>query len=86
MSFWTFVFLIVIAGMAYELIRQRNLARMGHVEDSEGKLHRAIAARDEELQREVEQLRERIKVLERIATEDREARRLSSEIEKLRDE
>ena len=33
-----------------------------------------------------EQLRERVKVLERIATEDRETKRLSAEIERLRGE
>jgi hypothetical protein len=35
-----------------------------------------------ELQREVEALRERIQVLERIATEDREVKRLASDIER----
>ncbi|MFC3098886.1 hypothetical protein [Alteraurantiacibacter palmitatis] len=86
MSFWTFVFLVVIAGMAFELVKQRNLARMGHVEDADGKLHKAVSARDAELQAEVKALRERVKVLERIVTDEREAQRLSSEIEKLRDE
>jgi C4-dicarboxylate-specific signal transduction histidine kinase len=42
--------------------------------------------REQELEEEVTDLRERIKVLERIATEDRAAKRLSSEIEQLRDE
>ena len=42
--------------------------------------------REQELEDEVTDLRERLKVLERIATEDRAARRLSSEIEQLRDE
>ena len=37
------------------------------------------------LEREVEELRERVKVLERIATEDRETRKLSAEIESLRE-
>jgi hypothetical protein len=37
------------------------------------------------LEREVEELRERVKVLERIATEDRETKRLSAEIESLRE-
>jgi hypothetical protein len=41
---------------------------------------------EQQLQHEVEQLRERIKVLERIATEDRETKRLSAEIERLRGE
>jgi hypothetical protein len=45
-----------------------------------------IAPRDNPaLQRELEELRERVKVLERIATEDRETKLLSAEIERLRD-
>lgn len=45
----------------------------------------APSAREIELQHEVEELRERIHVLERIATEDRQPRRLAAEIENLRD-
>jgi hypothetical protein len=41
--------------------------------------------RELELQREVEDLRERIHVLERIATDGRQTRELASEIESLRD-
>jgi len=41
--------------------------------------------REKELQREVEDLRERIHVLERIATDGRSTRALSDEIESLRD-
>jgi hypothetical protein len=41
---------------------------------------------DSELQREVENLRERIKVLERIATDDTGGKLLSAEIERLRDQ
>lgn len=40
---------------------------------------------DPELEREVEQLRQRIAVLERIATEERGGDRLAREIEALRD-
>ena len=42
--------------------------------------------REEELEEEITQLRERLAVLERIATEDREAKRISEEIDKLRDD
>ncbi len=42
--------------------------------------------RERELEDEVKDLRERLKVLERIATEDRAAKRLSFEIEQLRDD
>ncbi|WP_260924055.1 hypothetical protein [Novosphingobium sp. 9] len=40
---------------------------------------------ERELEREVEKLRERIAVLERIATDDRHGKDLAREIEKLRD-
>ena len=39
----------------------------------------------DEVKREVEELRERVKVLERIATEDGDTKRLSAEIESLRE-
>jgi hypothetical protein len=42
-------------------------------------------ATDPELERKVEQLRQRIAVLERIATEERGGDRLAREIEALRD-
>lgn len=41
--------------------------------------------REQELQREVEDLRERIHVLERIATDGRKPQALAEEIERLRD-
>ncbi len=41
--------------------------------------------REQELQREVEDLRERIHVLERIATDGRHTNNLAAEIESLRD-
>lgn len=43
------------------------------------------SAREIELQKEVEDLRERIHVLERIATDGRQTRALADEIESLRD-
>ena len=42
--------------------------------------------REIELQREVEDLRERIHVLERIATDGRQARDIAAQIESLRDQ
>lgn len=43
------------------------------------------SAREAELQKEVEDLRERIHVLERIATDEHKPQRLAAEIESLRD-
>lgn len=45
----------------------------------------ATSPREKELQREVEDLRERIHVLERIATDGRKPQALADEIERLRD-
>ena len=87
-GFWTFVFLCVLAGIGYDLIRRKHLLRHGHWEDQNGELQpldRRDQARERELQTEVEQLRERVKVLERIVTDDRQASKLAHEIEQLRD-
>jgi Ribonuclease G/E len=87
MNFFTFMLIIVIAGLAYDLIRQKNLARSGHVEDSMGQLHKTQGgtAREAELERELAELRERVKVLERIATDGNDTRALAAEIDRLRD-
>lgn len=45
----------------------------------------ASHSRETELEKEVEALRERVKVLERIATDGRPTRALADEIESLRD-
>lgn len=81
MSFWTFVFLCVIAGILYDLARKDKLGRLG----GPAAKNPPGADREAQLALELEALRERIKVLERIATEDHEARRLSQDIERLRD-
>jgi hypothetical protein len=67
------------------LIRSRHNARLGYGLDEEG---RPVGnpQREAELRREIEELRERVQVLERIATDGTEAKRLSAEIERLRDE
>ena len=64
-------------------------ARWGIVEDKDGnEVHvgnGAAAAENEALRRELAALKERLHVLERLATEDTAARRLDQEIERLRD-
>ena len=84
MNMWTFIFLISIAGLIYSAWKQKHLAQHGMYADMEGKPHPIDKQREAALQREVEELRERVKVLERIATEDRETHRLSAEIDALR--
>ena len=83
MSFWTAMVIIVAIWAAVEAYK----ARQGIVTDWSGneRLERPAAQVDEAAQRELAELRERVKVLERMATEDREARRLSHEIEELRE-
>ena len=84
-GFWTFVFLCVLAGIGYDIWRKQHLARHGHWENRDGTVQPLERAREAELQGEVEQLRERVQVLERIITDERESRALSAEIEQLRD-
>ena len=85
MNLWEFILLVSIAGMFYSAWRSKHLAQHGVFEDQHGKIQGIASPREAELEREVEELRERVKVLERIATEDRETKLLSAEIEKLRD-
>ncbi|MET0251127.1 MAG: hypothetical protein ABW203_03015 [Novosphingobium sp.] len=80
MSFWTAV--VAIAGIA-------ALVLMNHAK------YRAIGGRRDvapeppprvgELEREVAELKKRLAVLERIATDDRHGRAVAAEIEALRD-
>ena len=86
MNPFEFVLIIVIAGMLYSAWRTRHLARHGLYEDKKGEARPIETGREAELEREVEELRERIHVLERIATEDRETKALSAEIESLRED
>ena len=83
MSMWTMIFMVVLAGIAFTAWKRSQDARQGIVRDHRGNPITS-SRREEELQQEVEQLRERVKVLERIATDP--ARRTAEEIEKLRDE
>lgn len=83
MNFFTVLLLIVIAGLAYDLIRQRNQPRGGQ---PAGPRDQATSLREAELERELAELRERVKVLERIATDGTDdTRALAAEIDRLRD-
>lgn len=85
MNLWEFILVISIAGMIYSAWRSKHLARLGAYQDDEGKIHKLDSGREAELEREIQGLRERVKVLERIATDGRDTRLLSDEIDKLRD-
>jgi hypothetical protein len=94
MSFWT-AMVVMTAIVAFTSMRMarwragfddRILPRRGAVS---GPILEALSAqtsqREKELQREVEDLRDRIAVLERIVTDDRHGKAIAEEIESLRD-
>lgn len=81
MSFWS-AMVAIVAIIAFANIRMnRDKHRGGRSERAD-----ADAAYAAALEREVAELRKRLEVLERIATDDGETRRLSREIELLRDQ
>jgi len=86
-SFWSAIVLIVAILAFTEMVKSRHRSRAGITRDHLGS---ESITHNREAQREIEDLRERIKVLERIATEGntldaRETQRISAEIEALRD-
>lgn len=85
MGFWTAIVVIVAIVVLSQVIRSRHNARLGYATDEDGKPV-GDPQREAELRREIEELRERVQVLERIATEDADGKRLSAEIDRLRDE
>lgn len=89
MSFWTAIVLIVIIGCVTSVLQERYKGKRGVTTDWMG--NERISAPVENpaekaaREREIADLRERVKVLERIITEDRDTKRLSAEIDSLRD-
>jgi hypothetical protein len=88
MSFWTAVVVIVAISAIAGVLRDRYKA-IGRAEKTrQAEPEERISAAEK---REVEELRERIKVLERIATDGNsldasETKRIAAEIEALRDQ
>lgn len=86
------VAIIIVAIVASMIVR---LVKIQHGMDPDRKRRRGTgqalldpahpSPREQELQREVEDLRTRIHVLERIATDGRKPQALAEEIERLRD-
>lgn len=89
MNLWTAIVVIVLIGAIANVLRARYSAMNGITEDEYG--NQTLNQRsDPAREREVEELRERIAVLERITTDAntpqaRETRAISDEIDKLRD-
>ncbi|MXP29991.1 hypothetical protein GRI58_14365 [Porphyrobacter algicida] len=90
MSMWTAIVIIVAVVAISRVMRERRLAHRDYRDDyRQDSADFETRAHDASLEREIEDLRERIKVLERIATDGnsldaRETRRISEEIEALR--
>ena len=85
MNLWTAIVVIVAIIAVAEVIKAKHRARHGITTDMMGNEKPVAPPTNPALEREVEELRERVKVLERIATEDRDTKRLSAEIESLRE-
>ena len=86
MNMWTAIMVLGIVAITSlaRVLRVRYQAQSGIVTDRHGRVQQLAKPSDGELQREVETLRERIKVLERIATDGRQSNNLAAEIESLR--
>ena len=85
MSMWTAIVVIVAIIAMTEVLKAKHRARHGITKDMMGNEQPLAPPTNPALEREVQELRERVKVLERIATEDRETKLLSAEIERLRE-
>ncbi len=88
MNWATAIVLIVLISAVAGVLRSRYRAQAGIVADKQGN-ERPIERNDPASERELEDLRERVKVLERIATDGNtpdamETKRIAAEIEALR--
>lgn len=76
---------IIIVVTIGKVLSTRYRAQNGIIEDQHGNEIAEQNRDSDRLQEEVKYLKERVAVLEKIATDDRGARELENEIEKLRD-
>lgn len=83
-SSYIMVIAIVAIVMIAGIINTRYKAKHGILEDEDGNQRPATDPDAARLREEVKGLKERIAVLERLATDDNGARALDREIEKLR--
>lgn len=83
---WAVAVVIIVALVCFtEMQKAKHRAKNGIAVDWMGGEKPIAPPTNPALEREVEELRERVKVLERIATEERETKLLSAEIESLRE-
>ena len=85
MSFWAAMVLISLIAMIGGVISSKHRAQAGIGQDAGGNQFRLHDPQNDALRKEVEELRDRVKVLERIVTDGRDSRSLSEQIESLRD-
>ena len=89
MNAWTALVIVAVIWGFVAMFRHRHDRHLGVVRDDDGNPvfppQPGEKAETPEMRREVEQLRERIKVLERIVTDDARPRSLANEIENLRE-
>lgn len=85
MNLWSALVLIALIAAVAGVIRSRYNAMSGFASDRQSDPVDAKSQREAELEHEVEELRERIQILERIATDGRQAKQIADEIEQLRD-
>lgn len=82
------VMIVLIVSLA-GILKSRYRAQHGIIEDRDGRQQFIAPQQDDrtktELLKELDTLRERVKVLERIATDERQSRSIAAEIEALRD-
>ena len=93
MDMGTALVIVAAIGAYYQLRSQRIRAgldggthsHLGRSRSKNALMEASHSQRETELEKEIDALRERIKVLERIATDGRPAKALADEIESLRD-
>jgi hypothetical protein len=86
MNMWTAIMVIAIVAITAvsRVQKAKYQAQAGIVQDNSGNQQFSARGPDPEMQRELDDLRKRIAVLERIATEDRKSLAIAKEIEDLR--
>lgn len=84
MGVFEMVVAIVLITAIAGIIRSKHKAQAGYIEDENGKAVRLADPDADRLREEIKTLKERVAVLERIATD--KTNRLESEIEALRDD
>lgn len=86
MSWATAIVLIVLISAIAGYLRRKGKGNGGAIDRLHPGADESQTRREAELKDEVEELRERVKVLERITVDGREARAIADEIEKLRED